>query len=131
MKVNGPYTHTTGRLAGRKYVSITYDDGTRTSMLYSRWLMQEHLGRTLLTSEHVDHKDEDPTNDTLNNLQILSLSENSKKSARLRRSITYVTITCPVCGDEAVKQKRHVDHNKKLGKAGPYCGRRCAGKAHH
>lgn len=129
MRVNGPYTHTTGKLTGRKYVNVIYDDGKRTTMLYSRWLMQESLGRDLLPSEYVDHVDEDPTNDALGNLQLLSNSENAKKTARLRRNVTYVTITCPVCGDAAVKEKRNVDHNRKQGKSGPYCGRRCAGKA--
>lgn len=129
MRINGPYVHTTGKLKGRRYINII-DGSKKTTMLYSRYLMQEHLGRTLLPSEHVDHIDEDKTNDNIDNLQILSLSENAKKAA-LKRLPKWVEFICPVCGNSAKKLKRIVDHNLKMGKAGPYCGRRCAGKAHN
>lgn len=128
MRINGPYVHTSGRLKGRRYINIIHDDGRRTSMLYSRWLMQEKLGRPLLRSEHVDHIDEDPTNDDESNLQLLSPTDNAKKTARLRRSISWYEFECPICGKASKKQLRHVKHNWNLGKAGPFCGRSCAAK---
>jgi hypothetical protein len=131
MRVNGPYIHTTGKLKGRRYVNIIHDDGRKTSMLYSRWLMQEHLGRELGRDEYVDHRDEDPTNDSIENLQILTNSENSKKSARLRRPLPMLRLTCPRCLTSFEREERHVRRSRKLGKAGPYCGRSCAGKASH
>src|SRR5690606_11700315 len=80
VKVQGPYIFPSGKAKGRRYVAIIKDDGTRTTMLYSRWLMQEHLGRELGPDEHVDHIDEDKTNDDLSNLQILTPSENTRKA---------------------------------------------------
>lgn len=49
-------------------------------MTYARWLMQEHLGRKLEPWEHVDHKDENRLNDLIENYQILTLAENTRKS---------------------------------------------------
>lgn len=86
MKATGPYVYSSGSCKGRRFMSITKDDGTHTTMLYSRWLMQQHLGRELGPLEHVDHKDEDKTNDSLSNLQILTPAENSRKSALGRPS---------------------------------------------
>ena len=85
MHILGPYIYPSGPNEGRRYV-ITVDGGKRKQMLYSRWLMQEHLGRELLPDEHVDHIDEDKTNDRLDNLQILSPAANSRKSATGRPS---------------------------------------------
>lgn len=98
-RVNGPYVHTTGRLRGRQYVNIVRSDGSKTSMLYSRWLMQNHLGRELESWEHVDHIDEDKTNDALENLQILTNKQNAEKYAKLKRHRTFLTFVCPeMCG---------------------------------
>ncbi len=131
MRVNGPYVHTTGRLKGRRYVNIVRVDGSKTSMLYSRWLMQKHLGRELRPDEYVDHVDENFTNDALDNLQILTNVENVEKAARLKKSVTMLTLTCPRCSTIFERAESVVRHNKKLGKTGPYCGRACAGKASH
>lgn len=97
-------------------------------MLYSRFLMGQELGRKLEYDETVDHIDEDFTNDDLDNLQVITRSENAKKSAKLRRPIEYISFECPQCGITATKKARDVRHNKKLGKAGPFCGKSCAGK---
>ena len=98
-------------------------------MLYSRWLMQEALGRTLGYDETVDHIDEDKTNDALENLQILTRKGNAEKSATFRPGPEYYEFICPVCKQPARKLARFVRHNRNLGKAGPFCGRRCAGLA--
>lgn len=81
MHVRGPYVFKSGKVAGRKYVQIIHDDGHRETTLYSRHLMEQHLGRELESWEHVDHIDEDKTNDDISNLQILTNSANARKSA--------------------------------------------------
>lgn len=132
MRVNGPYVHTTGKLKGRRYVNLIHDDGKRTTMLYSRYLMQEHLGRELGPDEHVDHRDEDKTNDDLGNLQLLTRSENAKKSARLRKSVEMWDFDCPQCGGSFQREASFVRNNQgNQSKSGPFCGRSCAGKASH
>lgn len=110
-------------------MQVYYDDGSRGTTLYSRWLMSKHLGRTLDTIlETVDHIDEDPTNDTIENLQLLTLKENAVKGAVKGPQITWIVFNCPQCGNEARKNNRYVKNNKKQGKAGPFCSRSCAGK---
>lgn len=126
-KVYGPYVHKTGALKGRKYVSVR-SDGKTTTVLYSRYLMEKSLGRKLTYDETVDHIDEDFTNDNLSNLMVMSRSENAKKSAALRRPVEYVEFICPQCGSSAKKEAAKVRHNRKQGKAGPFCSRSCAGK---
>lgn len=60
---------------------IKLSDGhlKKKTMLYSRYLMSVKLGRELLEDEQVDHIDNDPTNDDINNLQILSGKDNYDK----------------------------------------------------
>lgn len=76
VRVNGPYIvkH------GRSIVVVFYDDGTKKSMSLARHLMQEKLKRELAEWETVDHIDEDPTNNDVENFQILTLLENVQKS---------------------------------------------------
>jgi hypothetical protein len=44
-----------------------------------RFVMEQHLGRELLSSEHVHHKDENPLNNSLSNLVVLSLPEHNRE----------------------------------------------------
>lgn len=126
------YTHNTGELRGRKYLAIKTPDGKRTTKLYSRYLMEEHTGRTLERHEHVDHIDGDPTNDDLSNLQVLTASEHKKKTAeQLGWAIEMYIGSCPCCGEEFSKPAKDVKANREKGKAGPYCSRRCAGRTHY
>lgn len=85
MRMLGPYTHRTGSLAGRRFVLLV-DGSRKTTMLYSRWLMQEHLGWTLDRSEHVHHINEDFTDDRIENLEIKSASRHSHDHALGRPS---------------------------------------------
>lgn len=50
----------------------------RTSRANARKEMEEHLGKSLRTDQHVHHKDEDYTNNDISNLEILSPSEHAK-----------------------------------------------------
>ena len=128
MRVNGPYTHNTGILKGRRYVNIVYDNGKKTTKMYARYLMEQHLGRELSPEESVDHIDEDFTNDSIENLQVLSLAENSRKSNYLRRPAEYWTFNCPWCQKEFTKPARFVRWNNITRKKfGPFCGKKCAG----
>lgn len=124
MKIYGPYE----RPDGRKHV-IYYDGVVRRTQSYPRYLMEQHLGRPLLDSETVDHIDGDFTNDNLDNLQLLTLADNIKKSSK---GIEWLLFDCPVCGEEFLKTARSYRANQiKQGKAGPYCSKSCAGKVHH
>ena len=98
IKVYGPYT----RKDQRKHVIIVYDEGTRRTKSYPRYLLETHLKRELTYEETVDHIDNDKTNDSIENLQILSLSENAKKQQVLNPRKIYEFV-CPCCGRKAIK----------------------------
>jgi len=71
--------------------------------------MSIKLKRFLSKEEHVDHKDEDKTNDSLDNLQILTFAENMKKQHDHRRKISgkgpsFAILTCPICDKDMVKR---------------------------
>jgi hypothetical protein len=127
MKVYGPYLD---KVKKRRLVIVIRDDGTRKTMSHARFLLQEHLGRELRPDEEADHIDENPLNDDLSNLQVLLKGDHRDKSSLgnpVQPAQIYVGL-CPVCGDEFTKPLRKVIHNRKQGKAGPFCGKSCAGK---
>ena len=67
---------------GRKIVCLyKYESGKeiRKTTAYARYLMSVKLGRYLTADEEVDHIDEHKTNDTIDNLQILSGTANKLK----------------------------------------------------
>ena len=127
-RVNGPYVYKSGSGVGRKYVNIVYEDGHSGSKFYSHYLWEQAYGE-VPKGMTVDHVDNDKTNDVLENFQLLSLRENSRKGARFRGlAPTMIQFVCPVCLEEFLRDVREVRHNRKLGKSGPYCSRQCAGK---
>ena len=124
MKIYGPYL----RKDGRKHVVIIKEDGKRVTKSYPRFLMEQHLGRELTKEETVDHINNDFTDDRIENLQILSLSANAAK-AMIGKEAKMYSFSCPCCGVPSLKALREVKHNRNNGKSGPFCSRKCAGKA--
>jgi hypothetical protein len=125
MKVYGPYT----RKDGRQHI-ILYKDGMRKTVSYPKYLLEQKLGRSLLPNETCDHIDNDYTNNCLDNLQVLTRSDNARKENALRPK-EMGTFTCPVCNVSFTKPMNCVRHNRKQHKSGPYCSRSCAGKGGH
>lgn len=132
-KVTGPYL----RNDGRKHVtfnnsSLSKGDPNKTRTLsWPKALVEVREGRVLLDNETADHIDEDFTNDSLSNLQILTRIANAIKSfdANSSRGEEISKHTCPQCKEEFLILARQVRANNIVkGKAGPFCSRRCAGK---
>ncbi len=125
MKIYGPYL----RKDNRKHVVIV-NDNVKTTMSYARYLMECHLGRKLLPHETIDHINNDCSDDRIENLQILSRKDNSRKEMlRPERVRKYIQFKCPNCGEEVSKPLNHVKGNLKKGKSGPFCSRKCAGQS--
>lgn len=121
-KVHGPYN----RYDGRKHVVIVFEDLSKRTVSYPKYLMEQHLGRILDPDlETIDHIDRDYTNDNLDNLRIVERSKHCKEDAV---HVELVEFTCALCGCIGRQAGRNLKHNKKLGKAGPFCGKSCAGK---
>jgi hypothetical protein len=100
----------------------------KTSLSYARYLKSVQLGRKLGKDECVDHVDENKRNDDVNNLQILSRSDNNAKHRRIAgiKPIRF-KFRCPICRKVFVREKR-MSH---IGKRGilTTCSRSCSGKA--
>lgn len=128
MKVYGPYL----RKDGRKHVILVFPDGKKITKSWPRYLMEQHLGRELLPEETVDHIDNDFTNDSISNLQILTLKENVIKQHNSNKDNIYVEVECKNCGKSFTRRKKLIEYNLNvLGKDGPFCSHKCVGKVYH
>lgn len=121
-KVHGPYD----RKDGRKIVIVINDDGTRRTISYPKFLMEEHLGRPLNPdSETVDHWDSNKDNNNLSNLRIVKRDQHSADDTR---RVKLVKLKCAWCKKEFERSPRLVRDKAKKNNAGPFCGRACSGK---
>ena len=112
---------------GRKRIDVIGKDWRKTFQV-AKLLLEIKLGRILVGNETVDHIDGDKSNDSPDNLRVLSLSENASDSVIRINSQVF---NCPMCSIDFTLTGRKMSdaiHNRKKGKAGPFCGRSCAGK---
>lgn len=72
----------------------------RTTVSYARYLLSVKLGRYLTDDEEADHIDADKTNDSLENLQVLSREEHIKKTISDRPICIAYTAICTFCTEE-------------------------------
>jgi HNH endonuclease len=119
MKIYGPYT----RKDGRKHILI-YDGKSRRTVSYPKWLMEQYLGRLLEDWETVDHINRDFTDDSLENLRVLSRSQHTREDNRYVKPIETV---CVWCGKSVQRLPSDMRYYSKKGKAGPFCGKSCSG----
>lgn len=121
-KVYGPYSiqH------GRQIVIVVNDDGSKRTVSYPKFLVEEHLGRPLDKDlETVDHWDSNIDNNSLDNLQILPREEHSANDTRRVKPVKF---NCALCKKEFERSPRLVRDKARKNKAGPFCSRTCAGK---
>jgi len=122
MRYLGPYIRFTDN---RKFMVIVRDDGSKSTISYARYLML--LKTPLKDNEDVDHIDEDRTNDSEDNLQVLTHIENTAKTKRhLSKGRRTETRWCGFCGKEIQKEIRN---NRKGGLV--FCSKQCNGKVNH
>jgi transcriptional regulator with XRE-family HTH domain len=89
----------------------------RGRLLEHRYVMAQHLGRNLLPSELVHHKDENPLNNHIDNLQLMS----SVAQHRLAHyPIAWVTIMCAHCGKNFRRARRFIRSENT------FCSHRCS-----
>lgn len=91
---------------GRRIVRYTDCLGKKRSTSLARYLMSLHLGYIPSRDMDVDHIDQDPTNDRVSNLQLVSKSDNLAKGGTHHASAWLIKASCVVCGRDVTKRGR-------------------------
>lgn len=107
-----------------------YNKTTHAVTSYPRLLMEDILGRSLLKTEDVHHKDENPLNNDPDNLEVIDHKKHTKEHG-LNKTHKYKNkeMICSICNKLFIwterQQSAYYSHNK-TGK-GPFCSKRCSG----
>lgn len=112
----------------RRNVILYNSDLDRTTISYARYLMCVKIGYILGPEYEVDHKDDDKTNDDINNLQILTKEENRIKQEyryMMTQQVCY-GYECAWCGTRFILTERQVKMRLKTTN-NAYCSRSCGG----
>lgn len=109
---------------GRGRVDLFNTKTDRTTISYARYLVEVSINDFIPEGYEVDHINADCSDDRLENLQVLSREEHIAKSARENEGRTYVTLICPCCNGEFVREKRFLNPSSK----NIFCTRKCNGK---
>lgn len=112
-------------IEGYRAYTVHYDSGKKTTVLEHREIMEKHVGRKLLTSEHVHHKDENKLNNSLENLVILTSAEHALLHHAPEEP---VELTCIFCNCKFYRKASRERCERKRGKFGPFCTNSCSGK---
>ena len=107
----------------RKMVCLFNSSKDRTTISFARYLISIKENRILAKDEQVDHINEDKTDDSIENLQILSQKQNHNKT--FKKGETKKTFICPICGISFLLVLRQ--SHKQF----PTCSRKCGGIKSH
>lgn len=105
----------------RKRVILVKDDGSRIGMTLARYLWEDKYGKVPAGYE-IDHINNDKTDDRVENLQLLTRTENLRKE-RSRHPARQVILTCPICGVKFPFYVRNLSTHKN-----PCCSKKCGYK---
>jgi hypothetical protein len=125
VSINGPYHRKDGRQHIILYGAGPKRKARKLTVSYPKWLIEQHLGRELTEQETVDHKNRDFTDNNIDNLQVLDRATHSSLDAK---RVKLVEVLCIRCGVVSIRNPRYIQNGSKQGKAGPFCGKSCAGK---
>lgn len=111
---------------GRVRCVLYFSDKTHKRMSYPKYLMECHLGRYLTDDETVDHIDQNPQNNDISNLRVISRKEHCSNDAK---RCVPVVLTCALCGKqfEHKGSLNYRNHSKKKCKGFYFCSRHCSG----
>ena len=112
-----------------------YIKDTKKVISYPKYLMEQSLGRELLPNEQVHHKDENPLNNDLGNLEVKMLGEHQREHNPVKYHDKLAT--CGWCGKQflwTAKQQRNFNGNRHRKNRNtrlpdsPFCSRKCSGE---
>lgn len=109
-----------------------YDKETKKVLSYPKYLMEHYLGRPLKIDEEVHHKDGNPLNNDLSNLEIRHHGEHQKEHSTKYHDRIEI---CQWCGKEFLwtsKEQRifytnRSRSNKIYSNNKPFCSKSCCG----
>ena len=116
---------------------MAYIRETKQVVSYPRVIMENFLGRKLLPEEEVHHKDGNPLNNEIDNLEVMTKAEHLKIHAEENRKYFDKIMICPWCGEEflwtADQQLKYQQNSARkrnvMESAGsPFCSKICSGK---
>ena len=106
--------------AGRGYIYVIVKghamSDSRGRILEHRYVMSEHLGRPLNKDEIVHHIDEDPSNNNIENLELMSTEEHSSFHHKINEDLEFI---CPVCENVFYRTRHNANGDRT------FCSRSC------
>lgn len=120
-----------------------YNKTTHKVTSYPRVLMEIILGRPLLQTEDVHHKDGNYKNNNIENLEVIDHTKHEKQHAATKKEsgmLKYYDkqMICPICNKEftwTARQQMWYSHktiatanSRKYDRQPPCCSKSCAGK---
>jgi len=91
-----------------------------------RFLMEQHLGRSITDDEQVHHRNENKLDNRISNLEVLTLPEHTREH---HQELPKVELECSVCGEAFQRKSRYIRTKRAGGQKEFYCSRRCSATA--
>lgn len=129
-KVYGPYL---AKVKGRYHVVLKHNNGTKTTMPYSRFVWVNAHGVHPEPGFDIDHINGDRLDNRLENLQCIKSEENNQKY-HASLATRYVHLRCPWCEVEFVRPhaNTHLGYGKsERGTTYSCCSKSCATRIQH
>ena len=116
----------------RKYVCLYNSQEDRTIVSYARYLMSVYLGKVVPDEFEVDHIIDDPTDDRIDNLQLLSQEENLIKQhyKYIMESQNRYGFHCAWCSTPFILTERELKMRLAQGVEMAFCSRSCGTNFH-
>jgi len=120
-KLYGPYK---SKIDGRERVILIFDDKTKKTISYPKYIVECEIGKILDKNETIDHIDGNFLNNNLNNLRIVNRNEHIKQDVIRNKDII---VNCVYCNKEfTIKGSSIRQVNRR--NSGTFCSKSCSGK---
>lgn len=114
---------------GRKNINLYKYGSPRMIKSYAKYVYETTHKIMVPSNMHVDHIDDDRTNDSPENLRVITEEENKRKYNRNVNTICMVVLKCPYC--QTIFEKPRNKTNHVINKRANFCSKKCSGKFYH